>query len=104
MKNGFNLKKPMKYPTTVKKYRITDYSQLSNSELAEQLQYYMSKIEEMNKKLMDINYAKVQFSIYINLHNLTDEIFKRIPEHKREQLNFELMMEDLAQNPNKNYN
>ena len=65
----------MKFPTTVKKYRITDYSQLSDNDLLKQLQYFIDKAEKIGDKKYDHKSIKLFFSLFLNFNSLTEEVF-----------------------------
>lgn len=72
----------MKFPTTIKKYRITDYSQLSDDYLFEQMEYFSKKFDSVTEKRMNNALIMNMFSIFLNMHNLSQEIFRRYPQFR----------------------
>ena len=68
--------------TIVKKYRILDYSKLSNIELLEKFQYFNLKQKTLYKKRIDHKYVKELFSVMLNLHNIMEQFYLRNPELK----------------------
>ena len=87
----------MKYPTTVKKYRITDYSQLTDVQLLEQLEYFMDKTEEVQKETYNHMTIKKAFSLFLNMENLTNELFIRNPK-LMEEIDFQGALEKMLEN------
>lgn len=72
----------MKFPTIVKKYRIVDYSQLSNLELVLKFEYLSKKGRQNAEKKLDHKYVTQQFSVMLNLHNIMQELYSRFPQLK----------------------
>ncbi len=91
--------------TTVKKYRIIDYSKMSFVELTQHLKFFDEKYGELQTKKLDHKSIKEHFSIHLNVFNITEEMFKLHPEIK-DSVDFEGAIQDILDknsiNANKN--
>lgn len=84
----------MKFPTAIKKYRITDYSQLSDDDLFKQMDYFSKKFDSVTEKRMNSALIMNMFSIFLNLYNLSQEIFRRYPQF-REAIDFKGAIDEI---------
>lgn len=84
----------MKFPTIIKKYRITDYSQLSDDDLVKQIIYFKQKLESETESKLTHDSMRKMFSLFLNLHNLSQEIFKRAPGLK-DKIDFDGDLEEI---------
>lgn len=87
----------MKYPTTVKKYRITDYSQLTDVQLLEQLRYFLKRGDEVFTEPYNRFTIKKNFSLFLNLNSLSEEMFARNPK-LMEEIDFQGALEKMLEN------
>lgn len=74
--------------TIVKKYRILDYSLLSDEELLLKASYFLSKEYKNVSGPLDSKYLLRMFSNSLNLYNIFEELTSRYPEIN-ESLDFE---------------
>ena len=95
----------MEKSTIVKKYRIFDYSKMDLDDLMEHLDFFYKKVEVIQSKKMDHKFIKNHFSLFLNLYNITEELFKREPSFK-DRIDFEGAIQDILNknsiNANKN--
>lgn len=78
----------MDFDTTVKKYRILDYSKLSDENLINRLDFFDKKLDDFKKSRFHHASIKNYFSIILNAYNIIDEITNRYPEFK-DRIDFE---------------
>lgn len=84
----------MKYPTTIKKYRIVDYSQLEDAALLQEAAKFIKKEVIVVNSKVDHKYLMKTFSNAINLYNIFEELFKRHPQMK-DSIDFESELEEI---------
>jgi hypothetical protein len=83
--------------TIVKKYRIEDYSRMSNLELLKKFKYFNKKQKELSNKRLDHKYVKEQFSVMLNLHNIMEQFYLRNPELK-DSIDFDAEVNEIIKN------
>lgn len=86
----------MEFNTVIKKYRIIDYSSLTDEELNERMKFFEKKFDDYNAAPMNHNLVKNMFSIFLNLYNLTEEMFRRYPDFKN-RIDFQGAMDEIIE-------